>query len=80
MNRNYYSNNESFEYEYDNENPNNRRINRNRENYSQPKIMKPINEVQRMLRNKREYSAFERSLNNIRNNEEEIKRRTRLHK
>ena len=52
MNRNYYSSNDSFEYEYDNENPNNRRMIRNRDNYSQPKIMRPIKEVQRMLRNK----------------------------
>ena len=70
MNRNYYSHNNAEEYEY--EVPNNIRNNRTRENYSQPKIMRPINEVQRLLRNKREYSAFERSLRNIRDNEEEI--------
>jgi len=70
MNRNYYSNNNGEEYEY--EVPNNSRNNRIKENYSQPKIMKPINDVQRLLKNKREYSAFERSLRNIRNNEEEI--------
>ena len=70
MNRNYYSNNDGEEYEY--EVPNNFRNNRIRENYSQPKIMRPINDVQRLLKNKREYSAFERSLRNIRDNEEEI--------
>ena len=70
MNRNYYSNNDGEEYEY--EVPNNYRNNRIRENYSQPKIMRPINDVQRLLKNKREYSAFERSLRNIRDNEEEI--------
>ena len=69
MNRNYYSNNDGEEYEY--EMPNNRK-NRNRENYSQPKKMRPINDVQKLIRNKREYSAFGRSLRNIRNNEEEI--------
>ena len=70
MNRNYYSNNDGEEYEY--EVPNNFKNNRIRENYSQPKIMRPINDVQRLLKNKREYSAFERSLRNIRDNEEEI--------
>ena len=61
MNRNYSNFNE---YEYD--------INKNRyrENYSQPKIMKPINDVKRLLKKKREYSAFERNLKNIRNEEE----------
>ena len=34
--------------------------------------MRPINDVQRLVRQNREYSAFERSLRNIRDNEEEI--------
>ena len=70
MNRNYNSNNDGEEYEY--EVPNNIARKRIKENYSQPKIMRPINEVQRLLKNKREYSVFAKSLRNIRNNEEEI--------
>ena len=69
MNKNYSNNNE---YEYEIDMPGNRSYNNIKENYSQPKIMRPINEVQRLLKQKREYSAFERSLRNIRNNEEEI--------
>ena len=72
MNKNYYSNNDGEEYEYEYEMPNNMRNNRMRENYSQPKIMIPISDVQRLIKNKRDYSAFGRSLRNIRNNEEEI--------
>ena len=61
INRNYSNNNE---YESDIND------NRYRENYSQPKVMKPINDVKRLLKLKREYSAFERNLKNIRNEEE----------
>ena len=66
----YYNNNN--EYEVDNRyirDNNNIRENRN---YSVPKIMRPINEVQRLIRQNKEYTAFERSLKNIRDNEEEI--------
>ena len=70
MNKNY---NYDDEYEVDSRNIRYVRDNNNyRNNYSVPKIMKPINDVQRLLRQKREYSAFERSLKNIRDNEEEI--------
>ena len=73
MNRNYYSNNnDENDEEYEYEVPDNSRNNRIKENCTQPKIMRPINDVQRLLKNKREYSAFEKSLKNIRNNEEEI--------
>ena len=67
MNKNYSHNNE-----YEVELPRNISSNNLRPNYSYPKIMKPINDVQRLLKNKKEYSAFENSLRNIRNNEEEI--------
>ena len=33
---------------------------------------RPINDVRRLIRQNREYTAFERSLKNIRDNEEEI--------
>ena len=70
MNKNY---NYDDEYEVDKRDIRYVRDNNNyRNNYSVPKIMKPISEVQRLLRQKREYSAFERSLKNIRDNEEEI--------
>ena len=73
MNRNY---NYDDEFEVDRRDVRNmRRRNNNynnRNNYSVPKIMRPINDVQRLVRQNREYSAFERSLRNIRDNEEEI--------
>ena len=70
INKNY---NRNYDEEYEVDRRNIRYIrNNNRNNYSVPKIMKPINDVQRLVRNKREYSAFERSLRNIRDNEEEI--------
>ena len=69
MNTNYNNN----EYEVDRRDiRNNNRMRENRGNYSVPKIMRPISDVQRLVRQNREYSAFERSLRNIRDNEEEI--------
>ena len=69
MNKNY---NHQDEYEVDRRNVRNMRRYTNRDNYSVPKIMRPISDVQRLVRQKRDYSAFERSLKNIRDNEEEI--------
>ena len=69
MNTNYNNNNE---YEVDNRNIRNNNNTRENRNYSVPKIMRPINEVQRLVRQNKEYTAFERSLKNIRDNEEEI--------
>ena len=71
INKNYNRNYDE-EYEVDRRNIRYIRNDNNRNNYSVPKIMKPINDVQRLVRQKREYSAFERSLRNIRDNEEEI--------
>ena len=69
MNTNYNNN----EYEVDRRDiRNNNKMRENRGNYSVPKIMRPISDVQRLVRQNREYSAFERSLRNIRDNEEEI--------
>ena len=37
-----------------------------------PKIMNPINQIRNLLNNKKEYTIFERSLRNIRDNEKDI--------
>ena len=70
MNRNY---NDDEEYEVpERRKLRNIRNNNRRDNYSVPKIMRPINDVKRLVRQKRQYTVFERSLKNIRDNEEEI--------
>ena len=69
MNKNY---NYDDEYEVDRRKVRNMRRYNKRNNYSVPKIMRPINDVQKLVRQNREYTTFERSLKNIRDNEEEI--------
>ena len=75
MNRNYdYNDDEEYEVT-DIRNRRNRRYRRNnnrKDNYSVPKVMRPINDVRRLVRQNREYRNFERNLRNIRDNEEEI--------
>ena len=66
MNKNY---NDEYEVDIDNRNMRN---NKYRKISPIPKVMRPINDPQILNRKNREYSAFERSLKNIRDNEEEI--------
>ena len=66
------NNNYEDEYEIDRRNVRNVRRYNNRNNYSVPKTMRPINYSKNFVKQNREYTAFERSLKNIRDNEEEI--------
>ena len=57
-----------------------RKQNKKNDNYSTsigkyvPKIMNPINQIKSLLNNKKEYTTFERSLRNIRDNEKDIEK------
>ena len=73
-NKRYYSRNNEYE---ETQIKSFKKQDKKKRNYSvekNPKMIEPLNNFKKILNNKKEYSAFERSLNNIKENEKQIEK------